>query len=152
MCSQLSERDEQSIYHSWFLAHHSRNQLNHCLLLPLGGKRLALCARCLATYPSLVFMVILQALGILPRSLPMWIDVAIILALPLPALTDWARGRFALPGSNSVRLITGVFLGLSLGRSLWLYFANPSFVLFWIQMGLFLFVAIAVEVLAWQRR
>ena len=49
-----------------------------------------------------------------------------VLALTLPALVDWAVGRFRpAAGSNAVRTLTGVLLGLALGRSLYMHVQRP---------------------------
>jgi hypothetical protein len=44
-------------------------------------------------------------------------------------------------------VLTGALLGLALGRSLWLYFADPKNELFWVQALLLVFGAGAFLVL-----
>jgi hypothetical protein len=80
------------------------------------------------------------------------LDVPVTVALFLPALADWAYGRFRPHAfSNAWRLLTGVALGLSLGRSLFIHLQRPFPVVLLIQMGLVTAVATPV-ILATYRR
>jgi len=115
------------------LAHHRVEHANRCVLLPLGGRRVALCARCLGLYPAMFLAFALQwalHLGPLGRA-----DLLIAVGLALPGLLDWGEGILN-PGSgnNARRLITGAMLGIALGRTLWLHAQNPWGELLWIQM------------------
>jgi hypothetical protein len=78
-----------------------------------------------------------------PLSWP-W-DVPVVLGLTLPALVDWAVGRFRpASGSNAVRTLTGVLLGVALGRSLFIHVQKPlPAALLW-QAGLVVGVALPV--------
>jgi len=127
------------------LAHHRREQLQRCLLLPLGGdRRLALCARCTGLYPALAVALLLQALLRLgPAGAADWV---LVLSGVFPALFDWGLSWLGRRrGSNALRLATGVVLGLSLGRGLWLYFRDPRCEVFWVQLGLLVAGAFAFE-------
>ncbi len=130
----------------FWLSHHREDEYNRTYLL--GGVRV--CARCLGTYPvALAAMVGLFALRA-PLSWP-W-DVPVVLALTLPALVDWAIGRFRpVGGSNGVRTLTGVFLGLALGRSLYVHVQRPLPAMLLAQAALVTAVAVPV-ILATYRR
>ncbi len=79
-------------------------------------------------------------------------DVPVVTALFLPALFDWAYGRFRPHAfSNLWRTFTGVLLGLSLGRSLFIHVQRPFPVVLLIQLGLVTAVATPV-ILATYRR
>lgn len=104
----------------FWLSHHHEEEYNRTYVL--GGVRV--CARCLGTYP-----VLLAVMGGLfaVRAPTAWAwDIPVVLALTVPALLDWAVGRFRpAGGSNAVRTLTGVLLGLGLGRSLYVHVQKP---------------------------
>ena len=104
----------------FWLSHHHEEEYNRTYLL--GGVRV--CARCLGTYPVLLAVMMGLFAVRAPRAWP-W-DVPMVLALTLPALVDWAVGRFRpASGSNAVRTLTGVLLGVALGRSLHVHVQRP---------------------------
>lgn len=130
----------------FWLSHHPPDEHNRTYVL--GGVRV--CARCLGTYPvmlaTLVGLFVLRA----PREWP-W-DVPVVLGLTLPALVDWAVGRFRpAAGSNAVRTLTGVLLGLALGRSLQVHVQRPLPAVLLAQAALVTVVALPV-ILATYRR
>jgi len=123
----------------FWLSHHHPEEYNRTYVL--GGVRV--CARCLGTYPILFATLV----GLFKLRAPLswsW-DVPGVLGLTLPALLDWAVGRFRPQGgSNPVRTLTGVLLGMALGRSLFIHFQKPlPQVLVW-QAALVALVAIPV--------
>ena len=104
----------------FWLSHQHPEEYNRTYVL--GGVRV--CARCLGTYP--VLLVVLVALFKLRAPLAWRGDVPLVLGLTLPALVDWAVGRFRpTGGSNAVRTLTGVLLGMALGRSLFIHLQRP---------------------------
>lgn len=123
----------------FWLSHHHEEEYNRTYLL--GGVRV--CARCLGTYP--VLLVVMVALFKLRAPLSWPWDVPVVLGLTVPALVDWAVGRFRpASGSNAVRTLTGVLLGVALGRSLFIHVQKPlPAVLVW-QAALVAVVAIPV--------
>ncbi|RKH56515.1 DUF2085 domain-containing protein [Corallococcus aberystwythensis] len=104
----------------FWLSHHHPDEYNRTCVL--AGVRV--CARCLGTYPVLAAVF----LGLFALKAPLqweW-DVPIVLGLTLPALVDWAVGRFRpASGSNALRTLTGVLLGAGLGRSLYVHVQRP---------------------------
>lgn len=124
------------------LSHHHRAQAHRCVMVPLGGFCLALCARCLGLYPTLFAALALQA-WLRPPGLGAW-DFALTLAPVLPGLFDWGSGLLdPKNGSNFRRLFTGFLLGAALGRGFWLYLADPKNEVFWTQMFVLLAGAMA---------
>ncbi|MBX7116539.1 MAG: DUF2085 domain-containing protein [Myxococcaceae bacterium] len=104
----------------FWLSHHPEHELNRCFRM--GG--LPVCARCVGTYPLLFAVIALQVAIKAPLSLPH--EVFWVPALTVPALVDWAWGRFhPASGSNAWRLVTGCGLGLCLGRALYVHFQTP---------------------------
>lgn len=130
----------------FWLSHHHPDEYNRTYLL--GGARV--CARCLGTYP--VLLVALGGLFALRAPLYWRWDVPAVLALTLPALVDWVVGRFRpAGGSNAVRTLTGVLLGLSLARSLYVHVQRPLPAVLLAQAALVTAVAVPV-ILATYRR
>ncbi|TQF11076.1 DUF2085 domain-containing protein [Myxococcus llanfairpwllgwyngyllgogerychwyrndrobwllllantysiliogogogochensis] len=104
----------------FWLSHHHPDEFNRTYRL--GGLRV--CARCLGTYPVLMATLVGLFIARAPLGWP-W-DVPAVLLLTLPALVDWAVGRFRpASGSNAVRTATGVLLGMALGRSLYVHVQRP---------------------------
>lgn len=130
----------------FWLSHHREDEYNRTYVL--GGVRV--CARCLGTYPVLLACMV----GLFTLRAPLqwsW-DVPVVLGLTLPALVDWAVGRFRpAGGSNLVRTLTGVLLGLALGRSLYIHVQRPLPTVLLAQAGLVTAVAVPV-ILATYRR
>jgi uncharacterized membrane protein len=136
----VSRRD----LHLLLLAHHRREEADRCVQLPLGPLRIALCARCLGLYPTLVAALLVQAaLAPPPLGAAEW-----LLCLPglFPALLDWGLGWLGRRrGSNAMRVATGIALGISLGRGAWLYLHDARSEVFWVQLGLLALGALAFE-------
>ena len=104
----------------FWLSHHHPEEYNRTYVL--GGVRV--CARCLGTYPTLLAVLVALFAVRAPRAWE-W-DVPVVLGLTLPALVDWAVGRFRpASGSNALRTLTGVLLGMALGRSLNVHLRQP---------------------------
>ncbi|MBZ4417729.1 DUF2085 domain-containing protein [Myxococcus sp. RHSTA-1-4] len=130
----------------FWLSHHHPDEYNRTYVL--GGVRI--CARCLGTYP--VMLAALTGLFALRAPLHWRWDVPVVLALTLPALVDWAVGRFRpASGSNAVRTLTGVLLGLALARSLHVHVQRPLPTVLLAQAALVTAVAVPV-ILATYRR
>jgi uncharacterized membrane protein len=135
----------RKIIHTPLLAHHRREHINRCVLLPLGRAHLALCARCLGFYPALFGGLWVQATA---RTLP-WgaLDWWLILLGQVPVLLDWSIGRFnPRGGSNTVRILTGILAGLAFSRSFYLYFIDSKNELFWTNLLAVAIVVVAVEI------
>ncbi|HSP77275.1 MAG TPA: DUF2085 domain-containing protein [Myxococcaceae bacterium] len=130
----------------FWLSHHHEEEYNRTYLL--GGVRV--CARCLGTYP--VLLAVLVGLFAVRAPLAWRWDVPVVLGLTLPALVDWSVGRFRpASGSNVVRTLTGVLLGVALGRSLFVHVQKPlPQVLLW-QAALVTVVALPVLAASWRR-
>ena len=129
---------EQEVRAFW-LSHHHEEEYNRTWLL--GGVRV--CARCLGTYPVLLAVMVGLFAVRAPKAWA-W-DVPVVLALTVPALLDWAVGRFRpASGSNAVRTLTGVLLGVALGRSLYVHVQKPLPPMLWAQAALVTAVALPV--------
>ncbi len=130
----------------FWLSHHREDEYNRTYVL--GGVRV--CARCLGTYP--VMLAAMVGLFALRAPLSWEWDVPVVLGLTLPALVDWSIGRFRpASGSNGVRLVTGILLGLALGRSLYVHVQRPLPTVLLAQAALVTAVAVPV-ILATYRR
>lgn len=126
---------ERRVVHWLPLAHHRLEAAERCIHLPLGPVRIALCARCLGLYPTVAAAIVAQAAARLGRvgAVDWWLCLVGL----APALLDWGLtllGRAR--GTNAMRVLTGVVLGVSLGRGFWLYFRDPRCEIFWVQLGL----------------
>src|SRR5437764_525046 len=103
-----------------WLSHHRADELDRCWRI--GGQDI--CARCLGTYPVLFAVFAAQLAVHAPLSAVL--DVPLALALTVPALGDWAYGRFRPHAlSNAWRTLTGALLGLALGRTLFIHVQKP---------------------------
>nr|WP_217917858.1 DUF2085 domain-containing protein [Myxococcus sp. AM009] len=130
----------------FWLSHHHPDEYNRTYLF--GGARV--CARCLGAYP--VLLAVLVALFAVRAPLRWALDVPVVLALTVPALADWAVGRFRpASGSNAVRTLTGVLLGAALGRSLYVHLQQPLPAVLLAQGALVTAVAVPVILATYQR-
>ncbi len=105
---------------SFWLAHHPPESLHRCFRV--GS--LFICARCLGTYPAAGLALTVQLFrGDFGSTLN---DAFWVMGLALPAVLDWARGQFRPhSGSNRTRLLTGLLLGLAIGRAVFLHMLEP---------------------------
>ncbi|MGI5863306.1 MAG: DUF2085 domain-containing protein [Myxococcales bacterium] len=127
----------------FLISHHAAE--NHHRCVPIG--KWMVCARCLGLYPLLFALIGAQTALRAPTILPG--DAFVALVLPLPALLDWARGRFnSRTGSNALRIATGLLLGVGLARTLYLHMREPFHRLAVLQLGLLLLAAAGVELAA----
>lgn len=130
----------------FWLSHHHPEEYGRTYAV--GSIRL--CARCLGTYPVLFAGLAAQIATRAPlewRWDPLW-----SIGLLLPALFDWAYGRFRPhAGSNAIRSVTGVLLGLALARTLYIHLRSPLPLLLLVQAALVTAVALPVIVLTWRR-
>jgi uncharacterized membrane protein len=130
----------------FWLSHHPPEELDRCF--KLGPVHV--CARCLGAYPVMFAAIALQFALKAPLEHPL--DLPAGVALVVPAVADWALGRFRPHAfSNLWRFSTGILLGLGLSRSLFIHLQKPlPPVLLW-QLGLSLGVAIPVFLVTYGR-
>ena len=127
----------------FLFAHHWSGQLDRCYLAWLGKRPVWFCARCSGLYPSLLVVLTAQLLWMIP---PGWWDFPWLYLLVLPAVVDWAAQRLGRhAASNCVRTFTGAFLGISLGRTVFLNMIQPANSLVVIQLAGFAIVVALVE-------
>ncbi len=134
----------------FLLAHHHPHELDRCYQFWVGPHPLWICARCAGLIPALLVGLGLQLIWAQPSG--PW-DVFWLGVLPWPALVDWGRARLGYSaGRNIVRSLTGLALGLSMGRSAYLHGTEPFHPWVCWQLGLLGFCWISVEILArWGR-
>jgi hypothetical protein len=131
----------------FYLSHHFEPDYHRCV--KVAG--LHLCARCLGLYPTMLLVIGAQIAVRAPLALPG--DWWAAFLLPLPAMVDWARGRFdPATGSTFTRMGSGVLLGVGLGRTLYLHMRRPGFGLTMAQLGVLAAIFVVVEVLVRIRR
>ena len=115
------------------LSHHDEQEAHHTIRFQVAGRQVAVCARCLGLYPTLLTVLALEArlgpLGLPDRWLWVW-------GLVTPAVVDYGRARlFDTPGSNRTRLLTGFLAGVGLGFGFSDYFRDSNPTYFWILIG-----------------
>jgi uncharacterized membrane protein len=130
----------------FWLSHHHADELDRCWK-PFG---VHLCARCLGTYPVLFAAIALQFGLRAPLEHPA--DLALALGLVVPALADWAYGRFYPHRfSNLWRTGTGILLGLGLSRTLYVHLQRPLPAMLIAQLALVTAVATPVILKTYRR-
>lgn len=114
----------------FLFSHHAPEQHDHCVFVPLpGARRLPLCARCLAIYPLMFVVLVLQLAGKLDLA---WTDPWLVIAFPLPTVVEFLlehTGR--IRATNGLRTLAGLPLGIAMGRMFARYLADPADPLFW---------------------
>jgi uncharacterized membrane protein len=131
----------------FWLSHHYPEELHRCYRI--GG--VAVCARCLGTYPVLFAVLAAQFALHAPLSHPadQWAGTALV----VPATLDWALGRFH-PGrfGNPWRTLTGALLGVGLARSLFIHLQRPLPAVLWGQLAVVTVVALPVILATYRHR
>jgi uncharacterized membrane protein len=131
----------------FLVSHHTPEHYDRCV--DIGGWMV--CTRCLGLYPLMLALIAAQIALRAPKALGC--DPWVALLLPLPALVDWARGRFQpRSGSNALRFVTGLLLAPALARTLYLHLRSPFHALAVAQLSGMALVAVVVEILARRRR
>lgn len=134
----------------FLLAHHFADELDRCWRINLAGRRVWICARCSGLYPALLVVLVLQLLWPVPRGA--W-DI-VWLGLPgWPALVDWARHRLGRSSrwGNGWRSLSGVLLGVSLSRTVYLNMIAPFCLPVVLQLlGLAVFVLLVEVIRHWR--
>ena len=122
-----------------------------CVLLPLpGGRQVPICSRCLGIYPVTLIFLLGALAGIFDLG---WLEPYGVWCLPIPALveaaTDWMGLR---RGRHSLRIATGLLLGVALARLLERYLLNPDDPLFWSVVPLYSGIGVFLAILGGIRR
>lgn len=124
-----------------FISHHFPKDYDRCFIIHLGKMKLPVCSRCIALYPTMLALLILQfTLLKIPQSL----DPLFIFIFPLPAFVEWGlRKANAIKSSNVARVITGILFGAGLSRGFYYYLRNPLHPLAWAQ-GLYFLICFSL--------
>ncbi len=129
------------------LSHHHPDGYHRCVRI--AG--LHVCARCLGLYPTM-FAVIGVQIALRAGKVWPW-DLVLVCLTTLPVLVDWARGRLdSATGTNASRLVTGMLLGIGLGRTLYLHLREPGHPLAMAHFGAMAAVFLVVEAVVRLRR
>ena len=130
----------------FLLAHHWPGQLDRCYQMWVGQYPLWLCARCSGVYPALFATLVIQLIW--AASYSPW-DWPWLFGLPLVAVADWAFDRLNLrASSNFWRTASGFFLGVSLGRGVYLNMIHPFNTRVVVQLLVLVGIVISVEIVA----
>lgn len=126
------------------LSHHAPEQEDHCWRL-FG---VPICARCTGIYPVMIALLVPQmlsrdgTLALRGRAQPMldlaWTDPWLVLVFPLPAVAEFLlehTGR--IRGTNSLRIVTGIPLGIAMSRMFTRYLADPFDPFFWAVVAVY---------------
>lgn len=104
-------RDGLAETRRYLLSHHEPEDHYRTYVVGLFGRRVRLCARCTGIYPGILAGILAWAAG--PGVLT---SIALVYALPLPALAEWTATRVTpRRGTNAVRTATGLLLGYAYG-------------------------------------
>jgi uncharacterized membrane protein len=108
--------DKQGFF-GLLLSHHMVEDFHLTYALRVGSSTQHFCARCTGLYPAM-FLTLL--IGRLTPRWPFWLEGVFLFLAPLPALIDW--GTSTATGkperSNTIRMLTGIGLGIGLGTNL----------------------------------
>lgn len=132
---------------SFWLAHHTADELDRTYRLG----RVHVCARCLGTYPTMFLVIAVQISQRAPLEWK-W-DGPWAVGLLMPGLVDWAIGRFRPhAGSNAWRTLSGMGIGLALGRTLYVHMVSPFPLWLGVQAAVVAVVAVPVLALSYRQR
>lgn len=115
----------------YLLSHHEPSEWYRCYHLRVRERSVRLCARCTGVYPGIVLGL---ATFLLAPAHPL--HLALVVALPLPALVDWTLTSFGTRrGANPVRTVTGGLLGYGYGLGLGYLFGAGEVWLLGVGLG-----------------
>lgn len=138
-------------FFSLLISHHMAEDFHLTYALRVGSRTLHFCARCSGLYPA---MFVTLLIGRLTPQWPFWLEGALLFLAPLPALFDW--GTSTATGkperSNTVRMLTGIGLGVSLGANLVVNMRELLGPLVMSQLTFFLAVIWVVWLVSYLRR
>ena len=106
----------------YVLSHHEAHHEDRCYVVP--GTDIRVCARCSGVYSGLL-------LGLATAVVAPW-SVYVVALLPAFALADWWL-ESVTGGSNEVRTLTGLLLGIAAGWGLHLVFSS----FWWVSVAIF---------------
>jgi uncharacterized membrane protein len=136
---------------SLLLSHHMAEDFHLTYALRLGSRTLHFCARCSGLYPALLLTLVI---GRLTPRWPFWLEWALLFVAPLPALIEW--GTTVATGkperNNTIRMLTGIGLGIALGTNLAINTYELLAPLVWAQVIYFLAVIWVVWLASYLRR
>ena len=113
------------------ISHHPPARLHRTICLGFGAKKIHICARCMGIYSSLLGIFITYILGF---RFPLGVYIPLILFFPMPSVIDWFTQSSKLRESrNSIRVGTGLLLGISAGLFM-LLFINGMLFMFLISL------------------
>ena len=102
---------------SLLFSHHMVEDFHLTYALRVGSRTLHFCARCSGLYPAMFCTLLI---GRFTPRWPFWLEGVLLFLAPLPALIDW--GTSTATGkperSNTIRMLTGIGLGIGLGTNL----------------------------------
>ena len=124
MDEPLPSEPERDPVHAppFWLSHHRFADRHACF----ACGPLFVCARCLGTYPVLLVVLAYQLKR--PFAPPrLDVDPLLLVGLALPAVLDWSLGQLTRwRGHNAIRFASGVLLGGSLGRAIYMNMRQPG--------------------------
>jgi uncharacterized membrane protein len=113
-------------------SHHAPEEEHKCVRVPGLPP---LCSRCLGIYPVMLVVLVLQLAGQFDLA---WTDPWLALLLPLPTVVEFLGeqlGRWK--GSNTLRLLLGLPLGIAMARLFVRYLRDPFDPFFWAVIAVY---------------
>lgn len=141
----VSQRGQRKTVRWMVLAHHNTDQVDRCVLLPVDGYAVAICARCLGLYPMMIATIAVQLIWKVEpcARLDWWIAIVGL----GPAIIDWGVSRLDIwRGHNAIRIVSGGLAGMAVGRSVFLYWRDPRHEVFLVQVVIIAICVVAFEV------
>jgi len=106
----------------YLLSHHRADERYRCHRLRVGGRGVAVCARCSGVYPGIAAGLALVLTGTGAALWPWLVALG-----PAPALVDWVATTLgARRGHNGARTATGALLGAGYGVAIPWFLADPE--------------------------
>jgi uncharacterized membrane protein len=139
------------------ISHHLPHRLGRTLALPLGQRTIHLCARCTGQVLGLLTILLIFLVGrpLIPSLLTPQVQLLFALA-PLVAAVDWLTQSLGWRESNNtLRLLSGVLLGMALTDVLILLLSGNWLLFGTAMLVAALYIAVLAIVLkitgAWRR-
>jgi len=113
----------------YLLSHHLPKDYDRCFLIKIKNKNYRICARCSGWYLSFLMFWILLLFNV---NFLLNYKFIILYFFPIPAILDWILHQFRIfKGTNVLRFLTGILIGLTFAMLLYTFIKNPFDIHFW---------------------
>jgi len=128
--------------YKYLLSHHLPKDYDRCFLIKIRGESYRICARCSGWYLSFLIFWLLLLFDV---DFLLNYKIIVLYFFPVPAILDWSLHKLTrFKGTNILRFITGILIGLTFAMLLHSFIINPFDINFWSVSVIYVLIVVAV--------